>query len=159
MKIHIDIEKQRLILLDGKRRLQEYDISSAKNGAGCRENSFQTPVGRHRIYEKIGDNYLLGSVFVGRKATGEIYSEELSDAYPNRDWILSRILWLEGCEQGVNKGGEVDSRRRYIYIHGTNEESLIGVPASHGCIRMRGGDLLALYDQVSIGCEVYIESI
>lgn len=140
---------------------RDFRISTAANGVGEREGSGCTPRGRHRIREKIGSDAQAGTVFVGRKATGEIYSQDLAKLQPDRDWILSRILWLDGLEDGRNRGcddsGSVDSYRRYIYIHGTNEEDQLGSPVSHGCIRMANADVIALFDAVSVGDEVIID--
>lgn len=155
--ILIDIAKQLLQLRNADDiLLAEYPISSALKGVGEKQGSYQTPRGRHVIAEKIGENMPIFTVFSARKPTGEIFSDALSSQYPDRDWILSRILWLEGVEEGVNRGGDVDSRSRYIYIHGTNEENDIGVPRSHGCIRMRNVDVIDLFDRVSVGDAVLI---
>nr|WP_319941619.1 L,D-transpeptidase [Aestuariirhabdus haliotis] len=133
-------------------------ISSASNGAGQSRGSEQTPLGKHYIRAKIGDGLPLNSVMVGRRPTGEIYSPELAQAFPNRDWILTRILWLCGTEPGVNRLGDVDSMARYIYIHGTPDTEPMGVPKSHGCIRLRNQDLVMLYDRVSVGESVIISN-
>jgi lipoprotein-anchoring transpeptidase ErfK/SrfK len=119
--------------------------------------SEQTPRGWHRIRAKIGAGCPSGTVFVGRRPTGEIYSEALDRAQPGRDWILTRILWLCGNEPGRNRFGDVDSMRRYIYIHGCPDSAPVGQPGSHGCVRMRNADILALYQQVSVGLPVLIE--
>jgi len=128
-----------------------YPISSAKKGAGQISGSECTPTGRHYIRAKIGAGLPLGSVFVGRRATGERYCDSLAEQFPDRDWILSRILWLCGKELGFNRLGSVDSMRRYIYIHGTPDSEPMGVPRSHGCIRMRNDDIVHLFDLVSVG--------
>jgi L,D-transpeptidase YbiS len=155
--ILIDVAKQLLQLRNADNALlAEYPISSALKGVGEKQGSYQTPRGRHVIGEKIGENMPIFTVFSARKPTGEIFSEALSSQYPDRDWILSRILWLEGVEEGVNRGNDVDSRSRYIYIHGTNEENYIGVPRSHGCIRMRNADVIDLFDRVSVGDAVFV---
>lgn len=134
----------------------EYSISSALNGVGQFNGSGQTPLGRHIIRAKIGANQSINSVFVARRPTGEIYSDELADEYPNRDWILSRILWLSGVEPGLNRLGNCDSMRRYIYIHGTPDSEPMGVPLSHGCIRMRNKDVIDLFERVPVYCRVNI---
>ena len=105
---------------------------------------------------KIGTGAAAGTVFVGRRATGELYTQSLEDSFPNRDWILTRILWLCGNEIGHNRGGNVDTQRRYVYIHGAPDSHAMGVPSSHGCIKMRNKDIIALFDQVQIGTHVLI---
>lgn len=133
-----------------------YSVSTAKNGAGETEGSACTPRGLHVIRAKIGAGQKDGAVFVGRRPTGEAYSSQLAARYPERDWILTRILWLCGQEPGRNRYGQVDTMRRYIYIHGCPDECPIGVPASHGCIRMRNADIIELFDLVSAGTQVFI---
>lgn len=134
-----------------------FSISSAKNGAGELEGSYCTPLGKHYVRAKIGEGLPSGSVFVGRRPTGEIYTPELAKQHPDRDWILSRILWLCGKEVGKNRLGKVDSMRRYIYIHGTPESEPMGTPASHGCIRMRNADVITLFSLVPAGSSVMIQ--
>ena len=124
--------------------------------AGERQGSEQTPRGPHEIRAKIGDGAPVGAVFVGRRPTGEVCTPERFAAQPERDWILTRILWLRGLEPGRNRLGDVDSMRRFIYIHGTPDEARIGAPHSHGCIRMRNGDVMALFDRVAVGTPVEI---
>ena len=119
--------------------------------------SFQTPRGRHTIRAKIGAGAAADTVFVGRRPSGEHYTPELREKHPGRDWILTRILWLCGEEKGRNRGGNVDSQRRYIYIHGTPDTEPMGVPLSHGCVRMRNQDVITLFDQVGPGASVIIE--
>lgn len=131
-------------------------IASAKNGVGQLEGSECTPLGRHRIRAKIGSQKESSAVFVGRRATGEIYNEALAAEFPNRDWILTRILWLCGNETGVNRGANVDTQRRYVYIHGAPDSHAMGVPSSHGCIKMRNEDIIALFDLVVVGTTVTI---
>ena len=133
-----------------------YRISSGKNGIGEVENSGKTPRGWHRVAEKIGQAAPSHSVFVGRQATGEIFNDELAEKFPHRDWILSRILWLKGEEQGFNCGTGCDTYQRYIYIHGTPESEPLGIPMSHGCIRMHNADVIELFDQISENALVYI---
>ena len=154
-KITISITNQTLCL-DVADQQQIYSVSTAANGAGERENSGCTPRGWHMISEKFGDGLPINSVFVARQPTSEIYSEQLAAAYPARDWILTRILWLTGLEAGVNQGEGCDSHARYIYIHGTPDTEPMGEPRSHGCIRMRNTDLLALFEQVDVGAIVQI---
>ncbi len=137
-----------------------FSISTAKNGSGNLEGSGGTPLGWHYIATKIGTAAPMNTVFVGRVATGEIYSNALGELYPKRDWILTRIMWLAGLEAGVNLGnnslGCCDTYQRYIYIHGTPDAEPMGVPKSHGCIRMHNDDLVWLFDQVEVGTKVQI---
>jgi len=130
-----------------------YPVSTAAAGAGNRQGSFQTPLGKHRIAEKIGDGWPLLTAFCGREPFC-IYDPYTDDA--RRDWILSRILWLEGCDTGKNRRGSVDTHARYIYIHGTHAEDQIGTPASHGCIRMCNADILELFEFTVVGESVRI---
>jgi hypothetical protein len=159
-RIDIDTRLQRLYLWepypDGDMLIREYPVSTAKKGLGEQCGSYCTPRGRHRIGEKIGEDQPLYAVFKSRQPTGEIWSPSLGEEDSDRDWILTRILWLEGLEEGNNRGGQVDTHDRYIYIHGTNEEHLIGKPASHGCIRMRNADVAELFDLVEVGTPVAI---
>jgi lipoprotein-anchoring transpeptidase ErfK/SrfK len=154
--LDISIPEQRLAIVDSGKEICSYPISTAKNGVGERLGSECTPRGWHVIRAKIGAKLPLNSVFVGRRPTGEIYDAGLGQQYPKRDWILTRILWLGGLEPGKNRYGEVDTCWRYIYIHGTPDESLVGLPASHGCIRMKNADMLDLFNSVQAGVRVYI---
>ncbi|AKH19646.1 L,D-transpeptidase [Sedimenticola thiotaurini] len=156
LHIQVDLQRQQLRLLSGNRCIENYLVSTARNGAGECQGSGCTPRGVHRIRLKIGAGQPLNSVFVGRRPTGEIYTPELAAANPGRDWILTRILWLTGLEPGRNRGGSVDSLRRFIYIHGTPDSEPMGQAASHGCIRMRNSELIRLFDQVSVGTRVDI---
>lgn len=156
-QIRINIAAQTLELLGEQGELiKRYPVSTAKNGAGELEGSYCTPRGKHIIRAKIGAGQPLNSVFVRRRPTGEIYTPELSAEYPERDWILTRILWLSGCQPGFNRLGDVDTMRRYIYIHGTPEEEAIGTPISHGCVRMRNSDMVDLFNRVVAGAVVEI---
>jgi len=148
MKIEIDVHTQKLAVLEGKRVLKAYSISTAKKGVGEKNGSLQTPRGKHIVRAKIGAGQPLNAVFVRRRATGEVWSSELHEKYPGRDWILTRILWLSGCEPGRNRLGDVDTMRRYIYIHGAPDFAEMGKPGSIGCIRMRNGDIIELFDLV-----------
>ncbi|MBU0501095.1 MAG: L,D-transpeptidase [Gammaproteobacteria bacterium] len=150
-RIVISIPEQRLRLYEDDRLFREYPISSGANGLGEQFGSGCTPRGRHRIRLKIGGDSAPGSVFVGRRPTGEIYCEALCAQARQRDWILSRILWLTGAEPGRNRGGVVDTLRRFIYIHGTPDTEPMGEPRSHGCIRMHNRDVIDLYELVSNG--------
>lgn len=148
MKIEIDLAEQSLALLEDGRALKRYSVSTAKNGPGEQSDSFCTPRGRHIVRAKIGAGQPPGSVFVRRRPTGEIWTPELHAQYPGRDWILTRILWLSGCEPGRNRLGKVDTMRRYIYIHGSPDSAEMGTPGSIGCIRMRNADLIELFERV-----------
>jgi hypothetical protein len=155
-RLQISLSKQHLTLIQNQRSLVTYPISTARNGCGERRGSGCTPRGWHRIRIKIGGGLPINTVFVGRRPTGEIYSPELAAQQPARDWILTRILWLTGLEPGYNRGGERDTLRRFIYIHGCPDTALLGIPLSHGCIRMHNQDLLALFEQVAAGDRVLI---
>lgn len=159
MKITINIKSQILELYDDQGALlQSYAISSAIKGTGQLKGSFCTPLGRHIIRAKIGAGQPENTVFVGRRPTGEIYTPALGEAFPGRDWMLTRILWLSGCEVGHNRLGEVDTMRRYIYIHGSPDSAPMGVPGSIGCIRMHNSDVLDLFDRVPTGTPVEISA-
>lgn len=153
----IDIELQRLDLIDDTgASIASYAISTALKGPGEQDGSGCTPRGQHYIRSMIGEGQALNSVFRGRRPTGEIYTPALALAYPERDWILSRILWLCGREWGVNRGPGVDTFRRFIYIHGTPDTEPVGVPLSHGCVRMRNADVVAVFASVQPGTPVLI---
>lgn len=154
--LDVSVSGQCLTILQNGRVINVYPISTAKNGMGEKKGSECTPGGWHCIRAKIGGGLPINSVFIGRRLTGEIYTAELGQRYPNRDWILSRILWLGGLEPGKNRFGEVDTCWRYIYIHGTPDEHLIGIPVSHGCIRMKNRDVVDLFDRVHAGDKVFI---
>ena len=156
MQIIINIALQQLTLQSNERVIRQYSISSAKKGVGEQQGSEQTPRGHHIVRAKIGANLPINTVFKARRPTGEIYSAELAEQSPNRDWILTRILWLSGCEVGKNRGGNCDTMRRYIYIHGTPDSEPMGIPASHGCIRMRNTDLAELFTLTPLYASVYI---
>ena len=155
--IEISISKQALMLFQDDRLVKQYSVSTAKNGAGQESGTGQTPLGHHVIRAKIGADQPECAVFVGRRFTGEVYSESLAEAFPERDWILSRILWLSGKEVGVIRLGSVDSMRRYIYIHGTPDTEPMGVPLSHGCVRMRNKDVVEVFELIQTGCLVDIQ--
>jgi len=148
MKIEIDLAKQRLYLREGARLLREYSVSTAKNGPGELNGSFRTPRGRHIVRAKIGAGQPPNAVFVRRRPTGELWSPALDEQYAGRDWMLTRLLWLSGCEPGRNRLGDVDTMRRYIYIHGAPERAEMGKPGSIGCVRMRNADIVELFDLV-----------
>ena len=148
-RIRVSIPAQTLTLADDAGGpLRSYAVSTASNGAGERRGSHCTPRGRHVVRAKIGAGAPANTVFVGRRSTGEIWTPALAAEYPGRDWILTRILWLSGCEAGFNRLGEVDTMRRYIYIHGSPDAVPMGVPGSIGCVRMRNVDIIELFDLV-----------
>ena len=155
--IYISSKKQQLDFYLNDKIVKSYIISTGKNGMGELLGSECTPRGWHSIYSKIGLDAPLNSVFVGRVWTGEIYSERLATENPGRDWILTRVLQLDGLEPGRNQGGEVDSLRRTIYIHGTPDTTKLGVPGSKGCIRMKNNDIIELTSLIQIGTRIYIE--
>ena len=155
-KIDIDISQQRLYLKQNDDLIKSYPISSSKYGEGSTENSNMTPLGLHVIKEKIGTDVPINTLFISRINTKRTVNIENSRNKTKDDHITSRILWLDGLEEGKNKGKGVDSYSRYIYIHGTHEEGLIGEKASHGCIRMLNNDVIDLYNYVNIGTKVYI---
>ena len=155
--IEISIQNQLLTLFENKRVKKEYPISSGLNGTGCEKDSGKTPLGQHLIRAKIGAGQPINCVFVGRRPTGEIFSADLAASQPKRDWILSRILWLSGTEKGFNRLGNVDTMQRYIYIHGTPDSEPMGIPCSHGCIRMRNDDIVELFDLIEVNTPVEIK--
>jgi lipoprotein-anchoring transpeptidase ErfK/SrfK len=156
-RIRVSIGDQTLRLLDdGGKVLRAYPVSTAKNGAGEGRGTHCTPRGRHVVRAKIGADAAENTVFVGRRPTGEIWTPALGAQYPGRDWILTRILWLSGCEVGFNRLGDVDTMRRYIYIHGSPDSVPIGAPGSIGCIRMRNRELVELFDLVPLRTPVEI---
>lgn len=153
--IHLDC--QQLELRESARSLRSFQVSTARNGAGETMGSECTPRGKHRIRAKIGAGLPIRSVFVGRRPTGECYTPQLHEQFPDRDWILTRILWLSGMEPGRNRFGAVDTARRYIYIHGSPDYLVTGIPDSHGCIRMKNADMLELFELVDYGTLVLIQ--
>ena len=155
-RIDIDLSRQSLCLYQGRKLLREYAVSTAEKGAGEQNGSNQTPRGKHKIRAMIGRGAPNGTVFVSRRSTGEVYTPALRARYPERDWILTRILWLSGLEPGRNRLRDVDTMRRYIYLHGTPEETRLGKPGSHGCVRMANRDIVELFDLVEPGIEVDI---
>lgn len=156
MRIVVEIAAQRLTLYQGTEPVRSYPCSTSRYGAGCQEGSNRTPIGFHEVVEKYGDSVPLGGVFVSRVYTGEIVPPCLEKIPSGQDRITTRHPPLARDATGVNQGGEVDSYRRYIYIHGTPEEGLIGTPASHGCIRMTNADVADLYERVPTGTLVEI---
>lgn len=157
MKIRVHIPTQTLTLYDDQgESLRRYAISTGANGVGEENGSYCTPRGRHVIRAKIGAGQPENAVFVRRRPTGEVYTPQLGTQYPGRDWILTRILWLSGKEPGFNRFGTCDTMRRYVYIHGTPDSTLLGTPGSRGCIRMRNAELLELFELIAVGVEVEI---
>ena len=148
-RIEISLARQSLVLRnDAGTVLRAYSVSTARNGPGERQGSHCTPRGGHVVRAKIGAGSAANTVFVGRRPTGEVWTPELQAKFPGRDWILTRILWLSGCEPGRNRLGDVDTMRRYIYIHGCPDSAELGKPGSIGCVRMRNRDVAELFDRV-----------
>ena len=157
LRIEVSLAAQQLALYgaDGA-CIRRYAVSTAANGPGEEAGSGCTPRGRHRVRARIGAGAAPGTVFRGRRPTGEIWSPDYAAQHPGRDWILSRLLWLCGCEPGKNRFGQVDTMRRYIYLHGTPDDQPMGEPRSHGCIRMRNADIIELFELVAPGTPVEI---
>ena len=153
----VSLARQRLVLYRDGVPVAEYPVSTARNGPGKRIGSGCTPRGWHQVRARIGAGAPVNTVFVRRRPTGETYGPDLACKSPDRDWILTRILWLSGLEPGHNRLGEVDTFRRFIYIHGTPDVTPLGLPASHGCVRMANADVVALFDQVPAGTRVLIQ--
>lgn len=156
--IEVDVATQSLRVLEreGGSALWEVAVATAKKGVGEQYGSYQTPRGLHVIRAKIGAGAPRNGVFVGRRLTGEIYSPALRQVYPQRDWILTRILWLSGLEKGKNRLGTVDTMRRYVYVHGAPDDDVMGIPSSHGCIKMRNDDVIRLFDMIKVGTPLHI---
>ena len=156
--IKVSIPRQRLDLLDGDHVVQSYSVATAKNGSGEVNGSECTPRGWHVIRAKVGSGAKPNTVFVKRRPTGEIFGPGYRERFPKRDWILTRILWLSGAEPGKNRWGNVDTMRRYIYIHGCPDEDPMGIPSSHGCVKMHNADVIDLFERVKPGTRVLIET-
>ncbi len=156
LRLDIYISTQSCQLVDDEQIVFKANISTALNGVGEQKNSGCTPRGLHQIRACIGKGQPKNTVFVGRRPTGEIYSDELGQQFPQRDWILTRILWLSGLEIGKNRLANVDTMQRYIYIHGCPDSLPMGKPLSHGCIRLHNKDLLTLFDLVTPSTSVFI---
>src|SRR5467141_1880327 len=150
-RIEISIPEQNLAVFEDGREIGRYAVSTSRNGAGEQQGSYCTPRGEHIVRAKIGAGHPVDTVFVRRRPTGEIWTPELTERFPGRDWILTRILWLSGCEPGKNRLREVDTMRRYIYIHGSPDSVAMGKPGSIGCIRMRNQDIVELFELVPPG--------
>ena len=155
--LRVSIPRQTLEWLAGGTIIRAWPVSTARNGPGERRGSECTPRGWHRIRARIGEGQPIGTVFRGRRPTGEVYDEALEARFPGRDWILTRILWLGGLEPGFNRYGPVDTAWRYIYIHGSPDRGVTGLPMSHGCIRLKSADMLDLFDRAPVGLRVLIE--
>ena len=156
--IKVNISKQLLTLHDDKNAIvAEYPVSTSKYGIGSEDGSYKTPLGHHQICEKIGEGKDLDEVFIGREPKGRLADLKSQEIDLPEDIITARILRLQGMEAGLNQGGGIDSFERYIYIHGTSDESNISKPVSHGCIRMRNIDVISLYDKVDLDTDVLIE--
>jgi L,D-transpeptidase YbiS len=155
--LHVSIRDQRLTLIEADGATRVYPVSTARNGSGNRPGSGCTPLGLHRVKVKIGAGAPPGAVFVGRRATGEVLDDALLATDPDRDWMLSRMLWLQGMEPGVNRGGATDTMRRHVYIHGTAAETQIGTAVSFGCVRMTNADVIDLFERVPRDALVRIE--
>ncbi|MDE0308881.1 MAG: L,D-transpeptidase [Acidiferrobacterales bacterium] len=157
MYIEVHIPDQNLIAFgNGGEVLMNTKVSTARNGAGEQINSWRTPRGWHSIRAMIGKHAPENTVFVRRRPTGEIYSDKLARQNPQRDWILTRILWLSGLEPGFNRLGDRDTMRRFIYIHGCPDSDPVGVEGSSGCIKMRNAQILKLFELVEVGTLVYV---
>lgn len=156
VSIDINLTTQTLQVLRDEKPVKSYLVSTATNGPGERNGSECTPRGRHVVVEKIGEDCELNTVFVGRVPTGEVYTPELRGKFPDRDWIITRILRLQGTEPGLNQGGDVDTLDRHVYIHGAPDDVSMGMPGSHGCIRMRNDDIVDLCKRSTEGMEVLI---
>ena len=157
-EIKVVASEQRLYLIEDGEVKKSYSVSTSRHGLGEREGSYQTPRGRLEVCEKIGDGEPAGTVFKGRKPTGRVITGPLEGEEAQEDWIASRILWLGGLEEGRNLGGDVDTKRRYIYIHGTPHVDRLGTAASEGCVRMADGDVIELYEILKVGTKVIIEN-
>jgi len=159
LKRHIVVNSkhQHMLCYENDLLSYTYSISTGKNGLGEQQDSECTPRGLHQIHSIIGAEHAMNSVFVARVWTGELYSPELAQNFPERDWILTRILRLEGLENGRNQGGDIDTFERFIYIHGTPHTTVLGVPGSRGCVRMNNQDIVGLADWVDVGTHVFIK--
>lgn len=158
VEVHISVPRQQLGLYEGDALVRHYAVSTALHGVGELNGSGCTPRGLHRVRAKVGAGCDPATVFVGRRPTGEVYSPELAAQHPGRDWILCRILWLTGCEPSFNRGGAVDTLRRFIYIHGCPDGTPLGMPASHGGVRMANADVVDLFERVAVGTPVHIDA-
>lgn len=154
--LYISVAEQRLQLIENNEILFDVKVATAKKGVGEQFGSECTPRGWHKIRAKIGHNCPENTIFVGRRPTGELWSEQLQEKHPGKDWILTRILWLSGMEIGFNRLGQQDTMRRYVYIHGCPDTNPMGIPSSHGCIKMRNSEVITLFGLVEVGIPVFI---
>lgn len=154
--IDIDIQAQMLYLWELGVCVQHTAVSTALLGVGQQKGSFKTPLGLHYVRAKIGNNAPVNAVFLGRRQTGEIYTPQLREQSKDRDWILTRIMWLCGLEPGKNRFGNCDTFSRYIYIHGCSDDAPMGTPGSHGCVRMHNHELIELFNRIKVGVRVFI---
>lgn len=152
LTLEVDIATQKMFVFREGKLIREYPVSTGKNGAGEAHNSEQTPRGLHIVRGKFGAYQPSNAVFVGRRRTGEIYEPALREKFPDRDWILTRVIWLSGLEKAKNR----NTMSRYIYIHGAPDDVVMGVPGSRGCIRMRNQDIIELFEQVTMGTRILI---
>lgn len=157
--VRVSLDRQEMDWMEAGKAIRTWPVSTARNGPGERNGSGCTPRGWHCIRARIGAGMPPGTVFVGRRPTGEIHDAELAARFPDRDWIVSRILWLGGLEPGFNRYGEVDTAKRHIYIHGSPDHGVTGIPASHGCIRMKSRDVEELFDLAAVGMRVWIGDV
>lgn len=155
-RLIVNLKQQIMDVYEGENHIRQYRVSTGKKGIGEISGSEQTPRGRHKIRAKIGHQQAENTVFIGRRPTGEIYQPSMRKEHPHRDWILTRIMWLSGLEPGFNRLGNVDTMRRYIYIHGCPDEDEMGIPSSHGCVKMRNSDIIELFDLIPVGTEVLL---
>ena len=154
--IHISVADQRLQLIENNNILFDVMIATGKNGVGEQSGSECTPRGCHKVRAKIGSDCVENTIFIGRRPTGELWSEDVQKKHPGRDWILTRIMWLSGLQVGFNRLGKQDTMRRYVYIHGCPDNNPMGIPSSHGCIKMRNSEVIKLFDMVEAGVPVFI---
>lgn len=152
--LYVSVQRQRLFHVRKGDLLNEFPVSTSSNGLGSKQDSYRTPIGLHRVAEKLGQEVPEFGIIKDRVFTGQLADPDFSGV--DKDWITSRLLWLEGLEPGVNKGEGIDSYDRYIYIHGTANEKSVGTPSSRGCVRMRNADMIALFEQVAVGALVVI---
>lgn len=154
--IYVGIKRQKLYYIENGEITLEFEVSTAKQGAGCKKGSEKTPIGLHEVRHKFGDDVPMGGIFNHKRYSGDIATINQSETAINDDHILTRVMSLRGLEEGINKGEGVDSYARAIYIHGTADEGLIGKPASHGCVRMRNDDVVTLFNAIEEGVNVIL---
>ena len=154
--IYIGVKRQKLYLFEANLISKIYKVSTSSKGAGNEISSYKTPLGMHYIYEKIGDNAPIGTLFINKKNTNKIIKIDSLTMHKNKDEITTRLMSLMGKEMNINKGGSVDSFKRGIYIHGTSNEKTIGQPSSHGCIRMKNNDIVELFNIVDKQTPVFL---